>query len=406
MSLDIFRGMTIAFMIIVNTPGSWSHVYAPLRHASWHGCTPTDLVFPSFLFIAGVAMWYSLRKYDFEFSGPSVIRLVRRVLLIFAAGLFLNIFPHFVRDYSTLRIMGVLQRIALAWGIGALIVLLVKRRYIWIVTAILLFGYWALMYFLGGADPYSLEGNLARRVDIAVLGVNHLYKGFGMPFDPEGLLSTLPATATVLIGFMTGGLIGKKGSSWLTVAWLAAVGVVIIGAGLLWGKFFPINKAIWTSSYVLYAAGIGMVILALLLMIIDIFKIQGWKTIGIIVAAGAIIAVTGFIWKLASAGSYDSMFILTVGLLVIAFALLLKLNFFMPFGLNPMTTYLLAGIWTRIMLTVQIGEESLYNWIFTHICSPLFEEQKIASLLFAIIQVVIIWAFGYVLYRRKIIIKF
>ena len=156
----------------------------------------------------------------------------------------------------------------------------------------------------------------------------------------------------------------------------------------------------------LYAAGIGMVILALLLMIIDIFKIQGWKTIGIIVAAGAIIAVTGFIWKLASAGSYDSMFILTVGLLVIAFALLLKLNFFMPFGLNPMTTYLLAGIWTRIMLTVQIGEESLYNWIFTHICSPLFEEQKIASLLFAIIQVVIIWAFGYVLYRRKIIIKF
>ena len=406
MSLDIFRGMTIAFMIIVNTPGSWNHVYAPLRHASWHGCTPTDLVFPSFLFIAGVAMWYSLRKYDFEFSGASVVRLVRRVLLIFAAGLFLNIFPHFARDYSTLRIMGVLQRIALAWGIGALIVLLVKRRYIWIITAVLLFGYWALMYFLGGADPYSLEGNLARRVDIAALGANHLYKGFGIPFDPEGLLSTLPATATVLIGFMTGGLIAKNSSSWRSVAWLAAIGALLVGAGLLWGKVFPINKAIWTSSYVLYAGGIGMIMLAALLMIVDIFKIHGWKTIGIIVAAGAVLAVAGFIWKMASAESYDSMFILTVGLVVIAFAILLKLNFFLPFGLNPMTTYLLAGIWTRIMLTVKIGEMTLYNWIFTHICSPLFEEQRIASLLFALIQVAIIWAFGYFMYRKKIIIKF
>jgi predicted acyltransferase len=406
MSLDIFRGMTIAFMIIVNTPGTWSNVYAPLRHASWHGCTPTDLVFPSFLFIAGVAMWYSLRKYNFEFSGPSGVRLVRRVLLIFAAGLFLNIFPHFARDYSTLRIMGVLQRIALAWGIGALIVLLVKRKYIWVITAILLFGYWALMYFFGGDDPYSLADNLARRVDIAVLGENHLYKGFGMPFDPEGLLSTLPATATVLLGFMTGGLISTRGSSWKTVGWLSVLGALLIGAGLLWGQFFPINKAIWTSSYVLFAGGIGMVILALLLMIIDIFKIQGWKTIGIIVGAGAVLAVTGFIWKMASAGSYDSMFILTVGLLMIAFALLLKMNFFLPFGLNPMTTYLLAGIWTRTMLSIKIGEVSLYDWIFTHICSPLFEEQKIASLLFAIIQVVIIWAFGYFLYRKKIIIKF
>lgn len=406
MSLDIFRGMTIAFMIIVNTPGSWSHVYAPLRHASWHGCTPTDLVFPSFLFIAGVAMWYSLRKYDFEFSGPSAVRLVRRVLLIFAAGLFLNIFPQFTRDYSTLRIMGVLQRIALAWGLGALIVLLVKRRYIWVVTAILLLGYWALMYFLGGDDPYSLADNLARRVDIAVLGENHLYKGFGMPFDPEGLLSTLPATATVLIGFMTGGLVSTRGSSWKTVGWLTVIGALLIGAGFLWGKLFPVNKPLWTSSYVLYAGGIGMVILALLMAIIDIFKIQGWKTIGIIMAAGAVLAVAGFIWKMASAVSYDSMFILTVGLLVIAFALLLKMNFFLPFGLNPMTTYLLAGIWTSTMLAVKIGEVSLYDWIFTHICSPLFEEPLNASLLFAIVQVVIIWAFGYILYRKKIIVKF
>ena len=348
LSLDVFRGMTVAFMIIVNTPGTWSHVYAPLRHASWHGCTPTDLVFPSFLFISGVAMFYSLRKYNFEFSGPSLFRILRRVLLIFAAGLFLNIFPHFVRDYSTLRIMGVLQRIALAWGLGAILVLLIRRNYIWLATAVILFGYWALMHFMGGADPYSLEGNYARTVDIAVLGENHLYRGFGMPFDPEGLLSTLPATATVLLGFMAGGLISANGSSWKTPGWLALTGTLLIGAGLLWGQYFPINKPIWTSSYVIYAGGIGMVILALLFIIIDIWNLKGW---------------TGF---------------------------------FNTFGTNPLFTYLLAGIWTKTMLAVKIGETTLYKWIFEHICSPLFEEQKLASLLFAIMQVLIIWAFGYI----------
>ena len=357
MSLDVFRGMTVVFMIIVNTPGTWSHVYAPLRHAAWHGCTPTDLVFPSFLFISGVAMWYSLRKYNFEFSAGSLFRILRRVALIFAVGLFLTIFPRFVRDYDTLRIMGVLQRIALAWGLGAVLVLLVKKNYVWIATAVLLFGYWALMYFLGGSDPYSLEGNFARTVDLAVLGENHLYKGFGIPFDPEGLLSTLPATATVLIGFMVGNLISKMGTSWKTVGWLAVAGALLIGGGLLWGEFFPINKPIWTSSYVLYAGGIAMVILALLFMIVDIWNLRGW---------------TGF---------------------------------FNTFGTNALFTYVLAGILTKTLLTIKIGEVSLYNWIFTHVCSPLFKEQKLASLLFPIMLVMVIWAIGYILYRKKIVIR-
>ncbi len=357
MSLDVFRGMTVVFMIIVNTPGTWNHVYAPLRHASWHGCTPTDLVFPSFLFISGVAMWYSLRKFNFEFSGPALFRIIRRVILIFAVGLFLTIFPRFARDYDTLRIMGVLQRIALAWGLGAILVLLIKKNYIWIATAVLLFGYWALMYFMGGSDPYSLEGNYARTVDLAILGEKHLYKGFGIPFDPEGLLSTLPSTATVLLGFMTGGLITAKGNSWKTVGWLTFVGALLIGAGLLWGEYFPINKPIWTSSYVLYAGGIGMVILALLFMIVDIWNLRGW---------------TGF---------------------------------FNTFGTNALFTYVLAGMLTKTLLAIKIGEVSLYNWIFTHVCSPLFSEQKLASLLFPIMLVTVIWAIGYVLYRRKIIIR-
>lgn len=357
MSLDVFRGMTVVFMIIVNTPGSWNHVYAPLRHASWHGCTPTDLVFPSFLFISGVAMFYSLRKFNFEFSGPALFRIIRRVALIFAVGLFLTIFPRFVRDYDTLRIMGVLQRIALAWGLGAVLVLLIRKNYIWIATAVILLGYWALMYFMGGADPYSLEGNYARTVDLAVFGEKHLYKGFGIPFDPEGLLSTLPATATVLLGFMVGGLITGKGNSWKTVGWLTFVGALLIGAGLLWGEYFPINKPIWTSSYVLYAGGIGMVILALLFIIVDIWNLRGW---------------TGF---------------------------------FNTFGTNALFTYVIAGMLTRILSVIRIGEVSLYNWIFTHVCSPLFQEQKLASLLFPLMLVTVIWVLGYILYRKKIIIR-
>jgi predicted acyltransferase len=357
MSLDVFRGMTVVFMIIVNTPGTWSHVYAPLRHASWHGCTPTDLVFPSFLFISGVAMWYSLRKFNFEFSGASLFRILRRVALIFAVGLFLNIFPRFVRDYDTLRIMGVLQRIALAWGLGAVLVLLVKRNYIWIATAIILLGYWALMYFFGGSDPYSLEGNFARTVDLAVIGENHLYKGFGVPFDPEGLLSTLPATATVLLGFMIGNLITSKGTSWKTAGLMTLIGALLIGAGLFWGEFFPINKPIWTSSYVLYAGGIGMIILALIFIIVDIWNLRGWTT------------------------------------------------FFNTFGINALFTYVLAGMLTKTLLAIKIGEQSLYNWIFTNVCSPLFEEQKLASLLFPIMLVMVIWSLGYILYRKKIIIR-
>ncbi len=410
MSLDVFRGMTIAFMIIVNTPGTWSHVYGPLRHAPWHGCTPTDLVFPSFLFIAGVAMWYSLKKFNFEFSGPSLIRILRRVALIFAAGLFLNIFPHFIRDYSTLRIMGVLQRIALAYGLGAIIILLVRKNYIWMVTAFILLGYWALMYFFGGDAPYTLEGNLAVKIDRALLGENHLYKGFGIPFDPEGLLSTIPAVGTVLLGFMAGSLIGSFGKSWKTVGYMAAIGAVLIVAGLIWNHFFPINKPIWTSSYVLYAGGIGMVALALLFMIIDLLGIKGWNTALLMMIAGAGLAIIGFLWSRIMTTNVphgiNPQMILTIGILIIIFTLLLKADFFVAFGLNPMSTYILAGICTKTMLAVKIGELTLYKWIFTNICSPLFAEQKIASLMFALMQVAFIWLFGYILYRKKIIIRF
>lgn len=359
-SLDIFRGLTVAFMIIVNTPGSWKYVYPPLRHASWHGCTPTDLVFPFFLFIVGVSMWYSFKKYGHEINGGSVFRIFRRMFTIFAIGLFLAIFPYFGRDYSTLRIMGVLQRIALAYGIGALLCLTIKRDYLWIVIAFLLLLYWALLAFFGGADPYSLEGNLTLKVDPAILGINHLYKGFGIPFDPEGLLSTLPAVGTVIIGYYIGEIIGKGSASSKTVLKLLLFGASAVGLGLLWSIVFPLNKPLWTSSYVLYTAGLAMGVLALIYLVADVLKFRIWGT------------------------------------------------FFIVFGTNALFSYFLAGIWTRLMLFIKISSGdtkiTLYNWFYEKVCVPVAGNMN-GSLMFALIQVLLIWSVALILYRKKILIR-
>jgi predicted acyltransferase len=359
-SLDIFRGLTIAFMIIVNTPGSWQYVYPPLRHAKWHGCTPTDLVFPFFLFIVGMSTYYSLKKYGSEFNWNSLLRIIRRMLAIFAVGLFLNIFPYFGRDYSTLRIMGVLQRIALAYGIGAVICLAVRREYLWIVISVLLLIYWGLLAFFGGAEPFSLEGNFALKTDLALLGKNHLYKGFGIPFDPEGLLGTLSAVCTVIIGYYTGELVGKGKASGKTVLKLFLLGAAAAGLGYLWGLIFPINKPLWTSSYVLFSAGLAMGVLAVIYLIADVFKFQLWGT------------------------------------------------FFLVFGTNSLFVYFLAGIWTKLMLLIKLpsdGEQiSLYGWFYSKVCVPIAGNLN-GSLMFAIIQMFLIWIVALVLYRKKILIR-
>ena len=359
-SLDIFRGITVAFMIIVNTPGSWQHVYAPLRHSEWHGCTPTDLVFPFFLFIVGVAMWFSFRKYGHELNMGSMVRIIRRTVTIFALGLFLNIFPVFDRDYSTLRIMGVLQRIALAYGLGAIICMSVNREYLWVVTAFFLFLYWALLAFFGGADPYSLEGNLVLKIDRMVLGEAHLSTAFGIPFDPLGLLSTIPALGTVIIGFYTGSVLGKGPADAKTVLKIMLVGAAMTGMGLLWDKLFPINKPLWTSSYVLYSGGIAMMVLSLLYWLADVAKIRKWGT------------------------------------------------FFLVFGTNALFSYFLSGIWAKTMQYIKIGEGdreiSMYAWFYEKICVPVAGNLN-GSLMFAIIQMLLIWLVAYILYRKKVMIR-
>jgi len=358
LSLDIYRGLTIVFMIIVNTPGSWQYVYAPLRHSEWHGCTPTDLVFPSFLFIVGVSMWFSMKKYGHNLNASSVFKIIYRTAIIFAAGLFLNWFPFVGKEISGLRIMGVLQRIALAYGFGALICLILKRKYLWVVSAFILLAYWALLYFAGGNEPYSLEGNVALRFDRLVFGENHLYHGFGIPFDPEGLLSTIPAIATVIIGYMTGEIVGKGTADLKRVIRMALIGLILIIAGLVWNIWFPINKPLWTSSYVLYTGGISMMILGLLYLVIDVWNLKGW---------------TGF---------------------------------FKVFGMNALFIYMVASLWTKLMGIIKVGAEgeSLYSWIYTTICVPLLGNLN-GSLLFAVIQVILMWILVYILYRRKIFIK-
>jgi len=359
-SLDIFRGLTVAFMIIVNTPGSWKFVYPPLRHANWNGCTPADLVFPFFLFIVGVSTFYSLKKYGNIINVKSFIRIVRRMVTIFAVGLFLNIFPPFGRDYSTLRIMGVLQRIALAYGLGAIICLTVRREYLWIVAAVILLLYWGLLVLFGGAEPYTLESSFVLKTDLAILGENHLYRGFGIPFEPEGLLSTLPSVCYVIIGFYIGEMLGKGPANSKKVVRLILLSAAAIGLGYIWSIVFPINKPLWTSSYVLFTSGLGMALFALIYLIGDVLKSRSWAA------------------------------------------------FFIVFGTNALLSYFLIEIWTKIMLFVKIhsGNEviTLYGWIYGKICVPVAGNLN-GSLMFALIQMLLIWIVALILYRKKIFIR-
>jgi predicted acyltransferase len=294
-SLDVFRGITIAGMVLVNNPGTWSHIYWPLAHASWHGWTPTDLIFPFFLIIVGVAIPLAFGR-RMEQGGSKrdlYLKIVRRTLIIFALGIFLAGFPYF--QFSTIRIPGVLQRIAVCYLFASVIFLNTKVRTQIVITVALCLLYWGLMTLLHApgftSGDLSKEGSVASFIDRKVLGP-HIWKQ-GKVFDPEGLLSTIPAIATTLFGVLTGQWLRTEKSPYEKVAGLFAAGAVCIVIGWCWNPFFPINKSLWTSSYVFFTGGLALGFLAFCYWLIDIKKYQRWAKPFVVFGVNAIVLFVG-----------------------------------------------------------------------------------------------------------------
>jgi predicted acyltransferase len=384
-SLDVFRGATVALMILVNNPGSWGHIYGPLKHAEWHGATPTDLVFPFFLFAVGNAMAFVMPRLEAAGTATFLKKVFKRTLLIFAIGLFLNWSP-FVRwsgeelvfkswvdasnPTSGIRILGVLQRIALSYCCASLIVYFLKIRGAFMASVVLLLGYWMLCLFLGSpGDPFSLNGFFGTAVDKAVLGIPHMYKGEGVPFDPEGLVSTLTSIVQVIFGYFAGNYIQQKGKTYEMLSNLFVAGSILIFTGLCWDLVFPMNKKIWTSSFVLYTSGLAMIVLSVFIYLIEFRKQQG-------------------AWS----------------------------RFFNVFGKNPLFIFVLSGFLPRVLALLRwpdhIDSESgktVYTsalpWFYDHICKPVSDNLKNGSLLYALCMIFFYWAIVYLLDRKKIYIR-
>lgn len=295
LSLDVFRGITVAGMLLVNNPGSWSHVYDPLEHAAWHGWTPTDLIFPFFLFIVGVAMAFSFPAQAARGAsrGRMMRKAARRSAILFGLGLLLTAFPYYTLDLANLRIPGVLQRIGLAFLVASAVYLYASPRAQALVAAALLLGYWAAMTLVPvpgfGAGDLGKEGNLAAYVDRAVLGTNHLWAS-AKTWDPEGLLSTLPAVATVLLGVFAGRWMRAEKRPSERLVGLFVAGNVLLVAGLVWDAAFPINKNLWTSSYVTFTGGFALCALAMCHWAVDVRGWRGWTRPFAVLGTNAIAA--------------------------------------------------------------------------------------------------------------------
>lgn len=382
LSLDAFRGMTIAAMILVNTPGSWSHIYAPLRHAEWHGWTPTDLIFPFFLFIVGVAITLSIQSR----IGVNTIntihkKIFKRSLIIFLLGLFLSSYPFGIpftaegwADFSfssvtetilSVRIPGVLQRIALCYLATTLLVIHLNRREQYYVAGGLLMVYWAAMMLIphssGIRGDLSMEGNLARQIDLALFSTENIYSVKGIPFDPEGLLSTIPAIATTLSGVFVGNLLRSHYSPREKLIFLVFGGLVGIAMGTGLSIQIPINKQLWTPTYVLLTSGWACLILALFYWIMELKNKTRWA------------------------------------------------KPFIVFGSNSIFVFVASGILVRTILRIKIHYEdgtirSLYSWLYHELFVPWAGDLN-GSLFFATSWILLWLGVLWILYIKKIFIK-
>ncbi|HMO34101.1 MAG TPA: heparan-alpha-glucosaminide N-acetyltransferase domain-containing protein [Lacibacter sp.] len=376
-SLDVFRGATVALMILVNNPGSWSHMYAPLKHAPWHDCTPTDLVFPFFLFAVGNAMAFVMPRLQAGGPGPFWRKVLKRTVLIFSIGLLLHWSPFvkwsdnklIFKTLENIRIMGVLQRIALCYFFASVLVYYLKPRGAFVAAGVLLLFYWVLCLWAGTpGDPYSLQGWFGTELDKAILGAAHLYKGEGVPFDPEGLMSSFAAIAQVIFGYLVGDYIQQKGKTYEMVTGLFVAATVLSVAGLAWGAVFPINKKIWTSSYTLYTTGLAIYTIATLIYLVEFRQVRGWWT-----------------------------------------------RFFDVFGKNPLFIFVLSGFLPRLLGLIRIPNGftpdgsprylSPFGWYYDTICKQIPGIPENGSLFYAVSMIVMYWAICYWLDRRKIYIK-
>ena len=392
-SLDVFRGATVALMILVNNPGSGDYVYAPLDHAKWHGCTPTDLVFPFFLFAVGNAMSFVMPRMEQKSNAYFFGKIIKRSLLIFFIGLFLNWCPFLMWSDDNIvfkpwewtsadgmlhgiRILGVLQRIAIAYFFASVIIYFFKTKGAFVIGACILLLYWLLCFALGDkTDPYSLSGYFGTNIDKVILGEAHMYHGEGVAFDPEGIASSLTPIVQVIFGYIVGEYIQKNSNlnqnnqpSYQMLSNLFVAGTVIVFLGYIWDMVFPINKKIWTSSYVLYTTGLAIFTLSILIFLIEFKNVRG-------------------AWS----------------------------RFFDVFGKNPLFIFVLSGFLPRVLNLVRIHNGvnengrpiyiSPFGWFYEHVCKNVSTNLKNGSLLYAICIIAFYWLIGYVLDKRKIYIK-
>ncbi|MGQ9618868.1 MAG: acyltransferase family protein [Candidatus Aminicenantia bacterium] len=362
-SLDVFRGMTIAGMIIVNNPGSWKYVYAPLRHAEWHGWTPTDLIFPFFLFIMGVATTFSLLHHVERGGSKSKIfsKIFRRAIILFLLGLILHLYPFYNFKVSKFRIPGVLQRIAICYLFSSLLFIKFKEKTLAIITSLILIGYYLCMTFIPvpgyGAGNLTPEGNLASYIDRIIFKGTRLWQG---TWDPEGILSTFPAIATTLLGILSGAWLRKERDKKEKFLGMLIYGILLTILGYLLSPIFPINKNLWTSTYVIFTGGMALLFLSFCYLIFDILE---FKKLGLP---------------------------------------------FVIFGVNPITVYFLSGILTKTLILIKLNIEaekiSLYSWLYSNLFVPLAGNMN-GSLLFAISYVLFWFLIMSIFYVKKIIIK-
>ena len=371
-SLDVFRGITIAAMILANMAGVADDVYRPLSHSEWHGCTPTDLIFPCFLFIVGVAMTFSLSKYTAENKPTKAVylRILRRTAILFILGLVLNGFWNqgvWTFDLSSIRLMGVLQRIALTYLFASLIVLKLPRKSQWLVAGGLLIAYWLTMMYIPipdyGAGVLTREGNFGAFIDRLIIPKAHLYKGDGFNFlgDPEGLFSTIPAIVSVLAGYFTGEWIkDKKQATSQTSMDLVLFGLCCLVIAIIWDVAFPINKKIWTSSYVLFTAGWALMLLAACYELIEVRLIKRWSK------------------------PFEIM------------------------GLNAIALFVASVFLIKITAKTQIGTGesaiSIYNWIYQNIFAS-WSGNFNGSFLFALVTLLFWYGVAVLMYQKRWFIK-